>query len=157
MLTPKVSAAALIALAIATSAGCSDSPDPFDPTGVDIQGHWTVSVDDDAGPGAPPGTINPCQVNAPVDIIIQSGGGDTAAISAPGGTIQCQLNGVWGSPGPYLLPTFYVSRRGAATYDLYFGVGGPLALTGTLIAANQLRGTEAVGWQGRVGRWTAVR
>jgi hypothetical protein len=147
---------ALTGVALLGVGGCAGK-DAFNPHAAQVLGVWRVNVDDQPGPGAPSGLVNPCRIRgAPLEVLLA--GVDTMAIGQPGGTLQCELNGTWGMPTPYTLFIMTVS------YDVGTGQielrqqNGDLVFTGRVRAANQMEGAiDPGGWGGRVGTWSAQR
>jgi len=134
--------------------GCSH--DAFDPGGVALEGRWSFDIDDRPSM-APPGLVNPCQVrNLPVDFYRDSTTGVLYANTFGGGTIRCQVAGVWGT-------SLYGQSFSASVVKVDGDVAiisprGDTLFVGRLSSASAMSGTVVPsGWFGRTGTWSARR
>ena len=137
--------------------GCS-SEEPFDPTSVDLQGEWLLSdVTQPQGGTTPQGVTNECRLSdVPVSITADIAPDTWIATQDEGGTIMCELDGVWGAPAPPPQRlSFVIVRTGAA---VQWVVSGRFSYyVGTLTSAERMSGTVDFEGYGRQGRWNARR
>ncbi len=146
-----------LAVAALLLLGCS-SGEPFDASTVDLQGTWLVSdVTQPLGGVAPGGITNECRLtNVPVLITPTDREGLWSARQLIGGTITCELNGVWGTPSPTAQELgFDVQKVGdqiqwvlASRFSYYVG---------TLRSSSSMSGTVDPEGYGRQGTWSARR
>jgi hypothetical protein len=146
-----------VAIAALSLLACS-SGEPFDAAAVDLQGTWLLSdVTQPQGGTAPGGITNECRLrNVPVIIMPTEREGLWSARQLLGGTIACELNGVWSTPStPPQELGFDVWKEGnqvqwvlASRFSYYVG---------TLANASKMSGTVEFEGYGREGTWVARR
>jgi hypothetical protein len=137
--------------------GC-ESEIPFDPEGVELQGVWLVSdVTQPIGGTTPQGGTNQCRLtDVPMTVTASTTPNTWTASQEEGGTIQCELDGVW---GPAVTPTerlfFVVTRTGG---EVRWIVSGRFCYyVGSLTNENRMGGAVDPEGYGREGTWSARR
>ena len=146
-----------LATSMALLLGCS-SGEPFDPTSVDLQGEWLLSdVTQPQGGLTLQGVTNECRLtDVPFSITADPASETWTANQGEGGTIRCELDGVWGPPAaPLPRLSFVIVRTGGAVQWI---VSGRFSYyVGDLTSADRMGGAVDFEGYGRQGTWNARR
>ena len=143
---------ASVARAASTSAAAAAR---FDGSGVDLKGSWVVSeITQPTGPGW--GHTNECRATIPFTIGRYPVGDVWYALQDVGGTITCELDGVWGGTGTLTERfSFDVHKTGN---DVHWVLSSRTSYYfGTLTSPDDMSGTIDAGGYGRQGTWIAHR
>ncbi len=136
--------------------GCS-SDDPFDAASADLQGGWVVTDETVPKGGLAPGGItNLCRLtNVPYTLRPSSAPGIWTATQEVGGSLQCEVNGMWGEPTAPPQASFEVVKEGAGVQWILSGRFS--YYVGTLTSADRMNGAVDPDGYGREGSWRARR
>ena len=130
----------------------------FDGSTVDLEGTWILSdTTQPKGGTAPGGITNECRLsNVPIKIIPFEPPDRWSAEQQEGGTIACELNGVWGPETPLTVRYGYsINKTGA---DMHWWLSSRFShYVGALTSANEMKGAVDPDGYGRQGRWAARR
>jgi hypothetical protein len=139
-----------VAVLIVSSSACGE----FDPESADLPGTWRIS--DSTFVSTPDGPFNTCLVrNLPILI---HDGPDSAMLvqTRPGGSLQCEINGVWRDPQPYDPNYHYSLSRTGDSVRMRFPQGDTVYV-GRLSSDNRMNGLVHPQGRGRQGTWRARR
>jgi len=128
----------------------------FDADSVDLSGMWLLS-DSTVFP-MPSGPFNTCLVR---NVRLEIHAGPPTGMFArtrPGGTQQCEINGVWQSPHSYDIDQHYSISREDERIVFQFSNRPDTIYTGDLGSNDRMGGAvHPQGRGGRQGTWRAIR
>jgi hypothetical protein len=122
---------------------------------VDLAGSWVVSEITEPIGGTAWGHTNECRATIPFTLT-RYAEGQWDALQDVGGTITCEIDGVWGEEGELIERfSFDVYRTGN---DVHWWLSSRFSYyLGTLTSADEMSGTIDPSGYGRQGTWSAHR
>jgi hypothetical protein len=128
----------------------------FDGSAVDLQGSWVVSEITQPFGGSAWGHTNECRATIPFTVTSTQVEGLWSALQDVGGTITCEIDGVWGGIGTLTERfSFDVYKTGN---DVHWVLSSRFSYyLGTLTSADEMSGSIDGSGYGREGTWSARR
>jgi hypothetical protein len=137
-----------VAVLIVSSSACGE----FDPESANLAGTWRISDSTFVSTGE--GPFNICLVSN-LPLLIHDGPDSAMLVQTrPGGTFQCEINGVWRNPQPYDPQYHYSLSRIGDSVSMRFPQGDTVYV-GRLRSDDRMNGIVHPQGHGREGMWRA--